>query len=118
MKLAFGFGFAFRPEKAVAGAYSNSPGRQLLRVSKRKIRRHNRETHATLPQKMRHHFLKGRRLLLGALHFALDLAEGNDFVRLRLLPRPIDLKVAQNDGPLAVLLEKNKRIRHEEPCRV
>ena len=94
MKLAFGLGFAFRPEKAVGGADTNFLGRQLLRISERKIRRHNRETHATLSQKMRHHLLEGRRLLQGALHLALDLAEGNDFVRLRLLARPIDLKVA------------------------
>src|SRR5437667_3856605 len=107
-KLGVGLGFAFRPEKAVGGPYSNFLGRELLCVSERKIRRHNRETHAALPQKMRHHLFKWRCLLLSPLHFAFDLAEGNDLVHFRLLARPIDLEVAQNDGPLAVLLEKNK----------
>jgi hypothetical protein len=118
LQLFLGFRFAFRPEKSVGGAHSNFLGRKLLRVTEGEIRGHHRKTHAALPQKMRHHLLKRRRLLLCALHLALDLAEGNDLVRLRLLARAIDLEVAQNDGPLAVLLEKNEWVRHEEPCRV
>ncbi len=64
---------------------------------------------------MGHHLLESRRLLPCALQFAFELAQRDDLVCLRLFPRAIDLQVAENDGSLAVLLEKNKRVRDKEP---
>ena len=67
---------------------------------------------------MRQDFFVGRRLLCLALYFAFELAEHDKLVRLRILLRPIDLQIAQDERALPVLLKKNERIADEDPCRV
>src|SRR5205823_14707521 len=58
------------------------------------------------------------RLFCLALYFAFELAEHDKLVRLRILLRPIDLQIAQDERALPVLLKKNERIADEDPCRV
>ena len=113
------FRCALRPEKSVRRAHIDFRFGQLARVTERKIRRHDRRSHAAFSQKMRQHFFVWRRFSEFSLHFALELAERNEFIGLRRLfaPRSISRSLKTN-GAFAVLLEKNERIRRQEFGRV
>ena len=58
------------------------------------------------------------RLLRFPLHFTLQLAEHDEFVRFGLLAPAIDFQIAQDKCALAILLEKNERIGREKLGRV
>ena len=67
---------------------------------------------------MRENFFVGRRLFGFSLHFALELAEHDEFVRIGLLATAIDLQIAQDQCALAVSFQKNKWIRRPKFRRV
>src|SRR5207237_8878611 len=63
-------------------------------------------------------FLVGRCMPIFVLHFALQFIERNKFVRLGLPATAINLQLAQDQGALAILLEKNERIGREKSRRI
>src|SRR3981081_3286667 len=67
---------------------------------------------------MREHLLVGRRLFRFSLYFALQFAESNEFIRVRLLAPTIDLQIAQDERALAFLLQKNERVGRPELGRI
>ena len=67
---------------------------------------------------MRQHLFVGRRFFGFSLHFALDLAEHDEFIRLGLLAPAIDLQIAQDERAFAVAFQKNKWIGREKFRRV
>src|ERR1043166_4495400 len=70
---------------------------------------------AAYAQKMGEHFFIRRRLFRFALHFALELVERDELIRLRLFAPAAHFHVAQDKRALAVLLEKNEWVRREKP---
>src|SRR5207248_10783818 len=107
-----------RPEKPIARFQRDPLPLNLISKTQREISRYLRPLYSPFPQKMRQDFFVGRRLLCLALYFAFELAEHDKLVRLRILLRPIDLQIAQDERALPVLLKKNERIADEDPCRV
>ena len=67
---------------------------------------------------MRQYFFIGGRLFRFPLHLALERAQHDKLVCLRLFLRPIDLQIAQNQRALAVLLKENKRVADKNSRRV
>ena len=67
---------------------------------------------------MREHFFVGWRLFGFALHFALDLAEHDKFIRVGLLATAVDFQIAQHERAFAVSLQKNKGIGRPKSRRV
>src|SRR5258708_39345375 len=67
---------------------------------------------------MRDYFFKRRRLFRFSLNFAFELIERNKVIDLRGAAATAHLKIAQNDGALSILREKDKRVARPKLCRV
>src|SRR4030095_1160394 len=82
----------------------------LFRVAQREICGDNRRFHAAFREKVRENLFVRWRGLRVSLHFALQLAEHDEFVRIRLLAAAIDFQIAQYESSLAIALKKNEWI--------
>ena len=73
---------------------------------------------------MRQNFFVGRRFFRFSLHFALELAEHDKFIRVGLLAAAIDFQIAQDKRAFAIALQKDewiwrpkfRRIKHIGIC--
>ena len=83
--------FSFRPEKSVRCLHAESSCPLIRRAKPSgKLAGTTRRAHSALAQEMRKHFLERRRLLRVSLHFAFELAVGQNLVGLACLrPRSI-----------------------------
>src|SRR5213080_1194324 len=112
------FRFAFGPEKSICRPNADLIRHEFLRITERKIRRNDCRSYAPFSEKMCKNFFVRWRLLRFPLHFTLQLAEHDEFVRFGLLAPAIDFQIAQDKCALAILLEKNERIGREKLGRV
>lgn len=112
------FRFALRPKRSIRRVQPDFVRGQFARITERKIRGDDCRFYAALVEEMRKNFFVGWRLFRFSLHFALELAKGNELVRVSLLARTIDFQIAQDQRAFAVSLEKNERIGRPELRRV
>src|SRR5438105_10305119 len=82
LQFFLGLGFTFRPKESIRRPHSNAAICEFFSVAQGEIRRHTCRTNTALSQKVRHHFFEGWCLFLFTLHFALEFAKRNNFVRL------------------------------------
>ena len=64
------------------------------------------------------HFFVRWRLFGFALYFPLEFTQHEELVRFRRSLCPIDFQITQDEGPLALLLEKNKGIADKNAGRI
>ena len=87
-------GFPLRPKQPARRADSNFVRSEFPHVTKRKICGHNRRFHAAFFEKMREDFFIWRRFFRFSLHFALELAEHDELIRIGLFAPAIDFQIA------------------------
>src|SRR5882762_7484721 len=112
------FRLALRPEKPVCRADTDFVGGKLLGVTESKICRDKHRSYASLFKKMRQNFFIGRRLFGFSLHFALDLAEHDEFICVGLLATAIDFQIAKDKRAFAIAFEKDEWIGRPKLCRI
>ena len=53
-----------------------------------------------------------------SLHFSLELAEHDEFIRIGLLATSIDFQIAQDERALAISFQEDEWIRRPKLCRI
>src|SRR5439155_12431472 len=99
------FRLALRPEKSVRRADTDFICGEFLRVTECIICRNNYRSYAPSFEEMRKNLFIGRRFFGFPLHFAFELAEHDEFIRVGLLATAIDFQIAQDKRALAIAFQ-------------
>src|SRR5262245_17651614 len=114
----FRFCLTLRPEKSVGRADTDLVCGEFLRVAECKICRDNYRSYAPFLYEMCENLFIRRRAFGFSLHFALELAEHDDVIRVGLPWTGIDFQIAQDKRAPAIAFQKDEWIGRPKLRRV